>query len=431
MADRVNKFLLLLAISWIARVVFIFCFPHCYSWDLKSWDKVGDILMAGGNPYNLTDLLDWPPFWMQLIFCFKKISLATHLPFEDVVRVFLILVESALMLVLYVTAIRFAEYKKTTLLLLLGIVLNPISILQVCQHCNFDILVGFWTLIAVYMLLRFHEQHESRFWLFACFALGMGAATKTVPLSLAVLLLPAIRKLKLTEQILGMALLLVPVVLGVSIIYVLGPHDIETKVLGYRSLPGDFGFTGWFTYFDANSLLAIWPRIFEIVYGAGWICLGVWLLFKETLDRREIVSIAAVILLAIPAIGPGYGTQYIYWFMPLFVLLYGMVGRAGRFFLLVLYAVAAMTYLMEYAFNVKTYGGFLLEIVQTEALLKFAAKLSSRAGETFLRLPLWILYLAFLAYFCRKIGMKIECDLKAAWRRKRVVKPDGNQQKLL
>jgi hypothetical protein len=431
MAERINKFLLLLVISLAARGFFIFCFPHCYSLDIKGWNDVGDILLAGGNPYNLTSTLNWPPFWMQLIFCFKKISLLTHWPFVNVVRGFLILVESALMLVLYVTVIQFTQFKKITWLLMLGIALNPISILQVCQHCNFDVLVGFWVLLAVHMLLRFHERHESRFWLFACFALGMGAATKTVPLSLALLLLPAVKKLKLTEQILGAAFLLVPLVLGMSIIYVLGPKDIESKVLGYRSIPGDFGFSGLFTYLHADGLLAIWPCVFLIIYGTGWICLGVWLLFKETLGKREIVSIAAVVLLAIPTLGPGYGPQYIYWFLPLFVLMYGLAERIERFFLLVLYGIAAVTYLMEYALNYNTFGGFFLDIIQTEKLLKFAMKLSSKTGETFLRLPLWIGYLTFVAYFCTKIGMKMAFDLKAALRQKQVANSaTGDRPKL-
>jgi len=412
MAERINKFLLLLVISFAVRGLFIFCFHRCYSMDIKNWDDVGNILVAGGNPYHLTGVLNWPPLWMQLVYCFKEISLFTHWPFADVVRGFLILVESAVLLVLYMAVLRFAEFKKAARLLLLGIVLNPISILQVCQQCNFDVLVGFWILLAIYLLLRFHEHHESRFWLAACFALGLGAVTKTVPLSLAPLLLPFARKLKLTEQILGMALLLVPILLALSVVYVLGPVDIETKVLEYRSIPGSFGFSGLFAYFHATSLLSIWPRVFIIVYGAAWICLGAWLLFKDTLNPLEIVSITTVILVAIPAIGPGYTPEYIYWFLPVLVMMYGLGGKNIRFFLLLFYAIASATYLLEYAFNFNALGGFFLEIIQTEQTLKISAALSSKTGETFLSLPLWLFYFSFTAFFCAKIGREILRDIK-------------------
>lgn len=412
MADRVNKFLLLLVIGLSARLLYIFLFHDCYSVDVHAWNGVAEVLMAGGNPYNLTSALNWPPLWMQLVFCFKKISLATYWPFVDVVRGFLILVESALMLALYVTVIRFTGFKKPATLLMLGIVLNPISILQVCQHCNFDVMVGFWILLAVAMLLRFHEQHEPRFWLCACFALGMGALTKTVPLCLAPLLLPFARRLKSLEQILGAVLLLLPMTLGLSIVYVLGPGDIETKVLSYRSVAGHFGFTGLFMYFHTSGLLAIWPYVFIITYGLAWICLGIWLWFRNTLAPLEIVVMAATLLLAIPTLGPGYGPQYVYWFLPLFVLMYGLAGRQLRIFLLALYGIAALTFLIEYAFDFNTLGGFFLEVIPIEKLSKFGLKLSSPAGDTFLRLPLWMFYLTFVTFSGIKIGQMMLSDLR-------------------
>jgi hypothetical protein len=356
---------------------------------------------------------------MQLVFLFKKISLATNLPFSIVVQGFLIAVESAMSLLLYATVVRYTKFKNVTGLLIIGIALNPIPILQVCQQCNFDVLVGFWVLLAVHMLLRFQEGYEARFWLFACFALGMGAATKTVPLSLAPLLLLSARKLKFIEQALGLALLLVPIVLTLSIVYVLNPSDIETKVFGYRSIPGCFGLTGLFAYFGANHLLAIYPKIFEIVYGTGWICLGAWLWLRETLSKQQIVAISVVILWMIPAIGPGSTPGYIYWFMPLLVLMYGMAEPKIRFFLVILYGVGAVTYLIHYALFFQDYGGFLLTLVQTKELLKFALQLSSPAGQTFLHLPLWMFYFISVLFLCIPIGKEMARDFRSAWTRRR------------
>lgn len=418
MSERVNKFLLFLLISLTLRGLYIFMFHACYSFDLVSWNNVGEILMGGQNPYNLTTYLNWPPLWMQLIFFFKKISLATHWPFNDVVRAFLIIVESALASLLYATIIRFVASKNAAKFLIVGIAINPISIFQVCQHCNFDVLVGFWVLLAVYMLLRFQEQHEARFWLFACFALGMGALTKTVPLSLAPLLLLSIRKLRFSELVLGTAFLIVPIVLALSIVYVLGPTDVKAKVLGYRSVAGSFGFTGLFAYFKANGLLEVWPRVFEIVFGAAWLSLGLWLLWKDTLDKRQIVTIAAVILVAIPALGPGYGPQYAYWFLPLLILMFGWENNQTKIFLWIFFGAAVLTYTIEYGLDFPNFGAFFLSLVQTQKLLQLSQHLSSKTGETFLSLPLWILYLAFVFCFCARIGRKMIYDFKKILRRK-------------
>ena len=410
MSKHLYSFLLFCVISLAIRGLYIFLFPHCFSYDLNSWDLVGNILMEGGNPYNTTVFLNWPPLWMQLIFLFKKISLSWHLPFYDVVRTFLIAVETLLALVLYAALLRFAKSTSATKLLIFGIALNPISILQVCQHCNFDVLVGFWILLAVYMLLRFQEQHEPAFWLGACFALGMGTATKTIPICLAPLLLLSMRKLKTIERWLGAAFLLLPVTLTLSVIYVLGPHDIETKVLGYRSLSGTFGFTGLFAYFHLTRLLTSWPGIFEIIYGIGWVFIGTWLWSKDRLNPQKLVSVASVLLVAIPALGPGYGMQYIYWFLPLLVLMYGLSGRNVRIFLLVFYGVAAAVYAIAYGFNFKTYGAFALEIIQTKPMLDFGLRITTPSGETFLCLPLWLLYMTFVGVFGAGIGREIMRD---------------------
>jgi hypothetical protein len=359
--------------------------------------------MTGGNPYHLTPLLNWPPLWMLLIFLFKKLSLILHVPFNDIVRVFLIIVESALAFLLYAAAIRYTKSTNAIKLLIFGIALNPISIFQVCQHCNFDVLIGFWMLLAVYMLLRFQEQYESRFWLCACFALGMGVLTKTVPVCLSPLLLISIRKLKLLEQLLGAAFVLGPAALGMSIIYVLGPQDIEAKVLGYRSVPG-FGFTGLFMFFGLQQMVQIWNYIFEITYGIGWVCTGIWLLSKEKIEPKKIVLLALVLLMAIPAIGPGYGPQYIYWFLPLMILAYGLEDRNIRIFLLISYLVFTVIYTVEYAFNFNTLGAFFLEIVQTDRLIKFGLWISTQTHEMFLRLPLWVFYLISIVLF----GMRIK-----------------------
>jgi hypothetical protein len=325
-----------------------------------------------------------------------------------VVRAFLIAVESAMALLLYATIIRYVKSANATKLLIFGIALNPLSIFQVCQHCNFDVLTGFWILLAVYMLLRFQENDEPAFWLWACLALGMGTLAETVPLCLAPLLLLSIRKLKLTELFLGAVFLLGPAILGLSVLYVLNPQAIQTNVLGYRSQQGIFGFTGLFKYLGLTHLLAMWTRVFEVIYGGAWVGLGIWLGSKEKLNRQKVVLIAAVLLAAIPAIGPGYGLQYIYWLLPLLVLTYGMEDRKGKIFLLIFYAVAVAIYTVEYAFNFNTFGAFLLEIVQTEKLLRFGLWISTNTHEMFLCLPLWALYLISTILFGMKVFRKAD-----------------------
>lgn len=419
MSKRVHVLVLFGLCSFAIRGLYIFLFHGCVSFDLNLWNQTAAILLAGENPYHSTNFLGWPPFWMQLIFLFKKVSLAWHLPFNDIVRIFLIAVESLVATVLYATLSRFVKSAPAGKLLMFGIALNPICIFQVCQHCNFDVLAGFWILFAVYLLLRFQEQHEPRFWLGACFALGMGGATKTVPLCLAPLLLLSVRKLKTLEQFLGIAYLLVPVLLPLSVLYVLAPADVETKVLGYRGGVGAFGVSGLLLYFDLGRWLKRWALIFEMAYGALWLLFGAWLWSKEKIEPRQLVSVALILLMAIPALGPGYGLQYIYWYLPLLVLMYALSDRRTRILLLVWFAVAAATYTVAYAFNFNSYGAFFLDIIQTKGLLDFGLRISTKAGETLLCLPLWVSYLILVAFLGAETGRDIASGFRLA-RRHRV-----------
>jgi hypothetical protein len=388
---RIGPLLLVLAAGLTVRAIYILLFPHCYSFDLKSWNTVGDLLVSGDNPYHKTALLNWPPFWMQCLYCFKLLAVSLHLPFELVVRGFLILVELALEILLYATARRFTPAGSPLRLLLLGLVLNPIPLLQVCQHCNFDVLVGFWVLLAVWMLLRFQEKQEAQYWLFACFALGMGVLTKTVPLCLAPLLMLSTRKLRPLEIALGTILLLGPVCLGLSIVYVLGPQDIQQNVLAYRSTPGSFGPTGLLLMFGGPELLKLWQHLSVIAGALGWISLGIWLFFLQTLSPRRIVTTAAVLLLAIPTMGSGFGAQYVYWFLPLLVLAYSWTSGKTRLLFLLYYFVAAGTYLFQYGLISNIYGAYLLELWPDETLLKLGLALSLPANQTLITLPLWLL----------------------------------------
>lgn len=406
-----HGFFLFLAVSWSARALYVFIASPIYSQDLSDWNDVANILMAGGNPYHVRHGMAWPPLWMQLLFLFKKLSLAFHWSFFAIIRVFLICVETAMALLLYKTLLRFSPLTNPAKLLLVGVALNPVSILQVCQHCNIDVIVGFWVLLAVYMLLRFQEQGGAMFWLFACFALGMGTVTKSVPICLAPLLLLSVRRLKPSEQFLGAVLLLGPALYGLSIVYVLGPDDITSKVLGYRSVPGVFGLPGLLARWGAGHSAALYPKIFETIYGCGWVCLGAWLLSRDTLDKKHIVFIATFLLLAIPTFGPGYAPQYVYWFLPLLVLLYALVDRL-KTVLLLLYGVAAITYLAEYALYFNSDGSYLLNFIQTNGLLHFALQASTPADQTLLRLPLWIFYSLLVTVMGVFIAKDMYADFK-------------------
>ena len=104
-------------------------------------------------------------------------------------------------------------------------------------------------------------------------------------------------------------------------------------------------------------------------------------------------------LLAIPNLGPGYGPQYVYWFLPLLTVCYVAVGEQWwRRLLLCTWIIVMLTYCFEYSI-LPTQGATLLTIwPKSELLLNLNRRWGGYVGQARLRLPM------FLAYLCVLVG---------------------------
>jgi hypothetical protein len=98
--------------------------PEARSFDTHSGESVANDLKAGGNPYQTTFFLNWPPFWLQLIFVISKISTALSIPFFRVLQVFLILVESVVIILLTRLIREIAPEARVRTLVIIGLALN-------------------------------------------------------------------------------------------------------------------------------------------------------------------------------------------------------------------------------------------------------------------------------------------------------------------
>ncbi len=152
--------------------------------DLVSWAEVANLLVNGRNPYALTGKLNWPPFWMQILYVLGRLAVTTGVDFGILVKLFLISVECVLTVVLYLAARRLLGVKRPLLTVVLAICANPVALFLVLQHCNFDVLIGLWVLLFYWSIARFAESGEEHYWLLGSLFLGMGIWTKTVPVCL-------------------------------------------------------------------------------------------------------------------------------------------------------------------------------------------------------------------------------------------------------
>jgi hypothetical protein len=398
--------LVVLACSWLVRAVVIATWPpSAHSDDLDSWIKVAHELNAGANPYVTTSIVKWPPFALVVVWLIDHAARGLGVSFFTAMRVALIAAESGIVVVLYALLTRFAPARTVRNLLIVGISLDPIAILFVCQHENIDVFVGLFVVLALWALVAYSQTGDVVLWLSGCLAVGLGAFVKTVPLVLVPLLAPGFRAASKVGRTLGAALFLGPIVLSVSVVFVLAPRAVVDNVFLYRSISGYFGVTGLLQLAHLGGASGAYDRLFLVVLLVG-ICVIFCAAWRRGLDAGATVLLAGVLLAAVPALGPGYGPQYAYWYVPPLLASYLLLDGAWRRILAVFYVVAAATYVLEYAL-LRALGRFLVAFfADSSSLLRVSDRLSTPGGTTLLRIPLFIAFIGLLvAGFRRLHGM--------------------------
>ena len=366
--------------------------PHTYSKDLYGWLHVIDLLKEGKNPYTDSGLLNWPPFWMQMLFAIHKVSFHTSMSDTRLIQIVLISGEAIAMILTYWILKRFFKIQNASKILVIAWALNPIAILLSCQHCNFDIFVGLWILVFAFMMLKFFEDRSPVSWLMACFFLGIGILTKTVPLIVSPLLLIGIQKQNISTKIFGFVLMITPVVLGMSIIYTLAPEGVKNDVIGYRSVVGWYGITGILGLLKMYSAITFYAAISPLIF-IGLMFLAAWYSLKNMLfNPQQFVKITLLLLMAIPTFGPGYSPPYILWYMPLLIIFYSFSGAQMRGLLVAGYIILAATYLAEYAL-LDGHGAFLVKLIHSPSMMNLGNALGDSAHQVLIRLPMFTWYI--------------------------------------
>ena len=435
--------------------MFIAAIGDAHSLDVDYWRGALAAQDQGTNPYE-TGVLNWPPLWLMVIVGLDYAANLVDLGFWTVLRLYLVAVESAIVVTLYLTLVSAgAERGAVRRALLVGIALNPVTIILVCQHGNSDVQVGLIVTLAVAALAAHRESRDVVMWLAGCLFLGLGVLAKTAPLVLAPLLAPGAQRVSRAGRTLGAALFLGPAALGVGVILALAPTAVLDHVIGYRSTRGFFGLYGMVTEFaiyDVSlpvvslvaigalaAILVLWRRWAPVslrtgflLFASGLVISALWLV--ELLDRFSNVDararygtaftlamvvgvvwlfrrlwredpptlsrlflLVSMIFMLVVAFGTGYGAHYAYWFIPALVGTYVLLDNAWRRLLLIAYVVAGLTYAIEYAF-VPFLGSWAVAMFgSSEWMVDFAEYLSAPHRWVVFRLPLFVVYLVVIA----------------------------------
>jgi hypothetical protein len=458
-----------LVVSWLARGAFAAAIGDAHSLDVDYWRGALAAQDEGQNPYE-TGVLNWPPLWLVVIVSLDYAANLLDVGFLTTLRLYLVLVESALVVALYFTLVSFgAERAATRRALLVGIALNPIAIILVCQHGNSDVQVGLLVVLTVAALGAYQRSRDVVLWLCGCLFVGLGVLAKTAPLVLAPLLAPGARLASGAGRALGFALVAGPAALGVAVILALAPSAVLDHVIGYRSTRGFFGVSGMVTEFGVYDLrftvvtlvallafaglAVLWRRwsdesrsrpdrsflliagalvvallwlaeasdrftsldgreyyargfTFAVLAAVGWLGYRLWRSPPQT--PRSLFLLVAVIFMLVVAFGPGYGAHYAYWFIPALVGTYVLLDDSWRRLLRVAYVVAGLTYAVEYAV-VPFLGAYAAAMFGTsDWMTDLSDYLTAPHRWVIFRLPLLVVYFVVVAQGIARLSRETE-----------------------
>jgi Gpi18-like mannosyltransferase len=364
--------------------------------DVAGWGIVGEALLRGQNPYQHTRFLRWPSLWMIIIFAIEHLSLSFHLDFAALIKIPPIIADVALPVVIYYYFIRKRREVSKGQLYAVLYAINPISILIVAVHGQFDSVPALFLLLSLYFI-EGHDKETDIF--FAAIFLGLAAFAKSWPLLLMPLLIAHIPNLKAKAAFLAVCLL--PFLVSVGTLYVLTPADVFHKVARYAGIPGWWGFTSFYSVVQHPA-----TRLISDIYSSfgSYLLLlalaGMSIYYYKLRHSRSLSPLEAMVggILLIYVMASGYGTQYMIWIVP-FVTIYSYRNKFARYFLI----LASMELVTEYVF--RPYNGILGEWVLKSHNLRSESFHAAYGSPTdvivtnVLRWPLWIYCGLFLMFY--------------------------------
>jgi len=341
---------LVLALAWP---------PQCFSCDLKAWRLVAASTLVGVNPYAATQLVNWPPLWMEVLYGLGKISVRFDWDFFTCMRVFLTACDAVLVFSTFALLYLLNERRLAFRLVLLGLCLNPMLILLTVQQGNFDVVPTIGIVWFVYSLIRFRRGGNAVDWLVAAAWLGLATFAKTFPLVLIPLLAGESRRVGWKVRLTGAALCVGPALLSLAPLYVLNPQRITDVVLLYRGTPGPVGASGLLQLVCGYDSVLRYAPFFTVALLGAMIGLTA-VLWRAPLRRdSDVALLAATVLIAVFEFGSGYCPQYWLWVAPLLIAAYAHQPPGLRRLLCVAAVLIVLTNVLTFAYE-NILGSFML-----------------------------------------------------------------------
>ena len=365
---------LVLLISLLARLIPAVLMPRGAEYDIDSFRRVAESLLKGGMVYDsplVAGRHPYLPFQLYLIWGAGYVSTVSQLPFVFVVKLFPILADSALAVLIFKIALNSGEALASAFGLSLLYALSPIAILVSAYHGQFD---GETVLLLVLAWYLWHFGKADA-WHLGCSALMLGLAilNKSWP----TIFLPIVFfRLQLAKQRIAYAAITLATPVVFTLLYLVAFHETPYALL-HRALT-HAGIPGWW---GASALVSLTWHLTGVgkglltwlaQYGRWFVFVGAACVYWLTRRQRSIDALLTL-LLTLYVLTSGFGLQWTLWVVP-FAILAGDLRRLNR------YTLAALLYMLP------AYYGYHFEPL----LLRWLAMEQATVVLIVCAIPVWL-----------------------------------------
>ncbi len=272
-------------------LVRLFLAAHYYgNFDQESYEIVANIMQNGGNVYAETTRYNYSPFWFNLLLFLKNLSDISSLPFHFVVRAFLTISDLILAILIGYTAHQ--NQKGTFVKAFLVYWLNPVAILIIGFHGQFDTLALIPLFVAV-ILTNKENRKTPILWILILGTLSL--IIKHITLFAVLILFFRVAKNKLLGVLLSMGSL-AGFLLSFFPFLITNPIEILVNVFRYSGIKGQYGLSSFLPVSIAFFVFLFVMALIVLFYGDG---------IKIPLSKTINSVFVSFLVLA-----PGIGEQY-------------------------------------------------------------------------------------------------------------------------
>jgi hypothetical protein len=302
-----------------------------HNFDLESYEIVSDIILRGESVYGQTERYNYGPVWAYMLAGIRYLSEWAGYS-QKTFHLLIVLVLSIAELLFY--RLLFQKYRNNLMILLL--LFNPVSLVIIGHHSQFDIL-------ALALAFAATQQIEKKQMVYAVLLLGLSYCTKHIMVFYPLLLLFD-KSLNLRNRLI--LLTLPAVIFAVSFLpFYADMADIQKNVLGYQFNNNQTFLKQFFDLLIPGFIIKMGIfKILPVFQGYKFLWLAIFPLVGYLTAKYKAEERFFIYLLCIVASSLAISEQY-------FLIPLAAVAFYRKHFLAWLYLAASSYFILFVSFN--------------------------------------------------------------------------------